>query len=125
MNPCPCGKPLPFDHCCGRFISGREALPDAEHLMRSRYTAFVLKNTDWLLATWHPDTRPTKLDLDEKPAPHWLSLQVKHYAAHDAEHASVEFVARYKINGRAHRLHEISHFERIDGYWCYRDGELL
>jgi len=123
-KPCPCGKPLPFERCCGRFIHSGEAVPDAEHLMRSRYTAFVLRDEAWLLGTWHPTTRPTELALNEESALQWLGLQVKHFDVQDADHATVEFVARYKINGRAHRLHEISRFERLDGHWFYRDGDL-
>ncbi len=123
-KPCPCGKPLAFEHCCGRFIHGGETVPDAEHLMRSRYTAFVLRDAAWLQTTWHPATRPADLRLDEEPAPQWLGLQIRNFTAQDADHATVEFVARYKINGRAHRLHEISRFERMDGRWFYRDGEL-
>ncbi len=99
-------------------------MPDAEHLMRSRYTAFVLRDINWLRATWHPATRPTDLTLDEELAPQWLGLQIRHFATQDTDHATVEFVARYKLNGRAHRLHEISRFEYMDGHWFYRDGEL-
>jgi len=123
-KPCPCGKPLPFERCCGRFIHGGEAVPDAEHLMRSRYTAFVLRNVAWLLATWHPTTRPSDLNLNEEPAPHWLGLQIRRFETQDTDYATVEFVARYKVKGRAHCLHEISRFERRDGHWFYRDGDL-
>ncbi len=121
---CLCGKPLPFERCCGRFIRAGETVPNAEHLMRSRYTAFVLRDVTWLLATWHPATRPTDLALNEEPSPQWLGLQVQRFEVQDTDHATVEFVARYKVNGRAHRLHEISHFERLDGHWFYRDGDL-
>lgn len=121
---CPCGKSSPFERCCGRFIHGGEIVPDAEHLMRSRYAAFVLRDVAWLLATWYPATRPTDLTLDEEPAPQWLGLQVQHFAVQDSDHATVEFVARYKINGRAHRLHELSRFERLEGRWFYREGDL-
>lgn len=90
--------------------------------MRSRYSAYVLRDADYLLATWHPHTRPGTLTLDEKPPPKWLGLEVKRHAAQDDDHATVEFVACYKINGRAHRLSECSRFDRIDGRWYYRDG---
>ena len=93
--------------------------------MRSRYAAYVLGDEAYLLATWHPDTRPATLDLTTAPPPRWLGLQVKAHRPLDAEHATVEFVARYKINGRAHRLHEISRFEKHAGRWVYRDGDLL
>ena len=92
--------------------------------MRSRYTAYTLQNTSYLNATWHPNTRPAHLDLSGQADARWLGLLVKRHEIIDADHASVEFVARYKLNGRAHRLHEISRFERVDGRWLYVDGEL-
>lgn len=92
--------------------------------MRSRYSAFVLGLADYLLATWHPDTRPEHLDLNENPAPKWLGLSVKRHVALSPDEALVEFVARYKIGGRAHRLHETSRFQRVDGAWRYLDGEI-
>ena len=92
--------------------------------MRSRYTAYTLQNTSYLNATWHPNTRPAHLDLSDQVDARWLGLLVKRHEIIDADHARVEFVARYKINGRAYRLHEISRFERVDGRWLYVDGEL-
>ena len=90
--------------------------------MRSRYTAFTRGKEDYLLATWHSDTRPERLDLATEPGPKWLGLQVKAHDLQDASHAMVEFVARYKIGGRAWRMHEISRFVRQDGLWYYLDG---
>ncbi len=90
--------------------------------MRSRYSAYVMENEAYLLATWHPQTRPSRLDLRQEPRPKWLGLKVKTCETLDADHASVEFVARYKIGGRAFRLQETSRFERIDGAWRYLDG---
>jgi len=119
-GPCPCGKGGYAD-CCGRYHDGLPA-PDAESLMRSRYSAYVLKLQDYLLATWHPSTRPATLELaadNEK----WLGLEVKKHTQASADEAAVEFVARYKIAGRAHRLHEVSRFVREDGLWFYLDGE--
>lgn len=92
--------------------------------MRSRYCAFVLGNAAYLLATWHPDTRPPELDLDAPPAPRWLGLKVLAHAPEGEARATVEFVARYKLAGRAYRLHETSRFERVGGRWLYRDGDL-
>lgn len=91
-------------------------------LMRSRYSAYVLDELDYLLATWHPDTRPASLE-PNPPGLKWLGLQIKRHAVEDADHASVEFVARSRLQGRAQRLHETSRFVRMDGHWYYLDGE--
>ncbi len=120
---CHCGQAQPFEHCCGRFIAGDERPATAEQLMRSRYSAFVVGDEPYLLATWHPDTRPSRVRLDDRQR--WLGLSIKgaeRGGANDNE-GTVEFVARYKIDGRGHRLHETSRFKRIDGCWHYRDGD--
>ena len=92
--------------------------------MRSRYTAYTLHREDYLLATWHPTTRPASLDLANDVQTKWLGLEVKRHEQQDADHAIVEFIARYKVNGRAHRLHEVSRFVRENGSWLYLDGEI-
>lgn len=120
-EPCPCGG-ASYITCCQPLHQGQPA-PDAEALMRSRYSAYVLKLENYLLATWHPDTRPASLDL-QADAPKWLGLEVKRHEQPDGEHATVEFVARYKTGGRAQRLHEISRFSREGGAWLYVDGLL-
>ncbi len=122
---CPCGSALAHTQCCGRYHTGPLHLqaPDAPALMRSRYSAFVLGLTDYLLATWHPSTRPTPLEADA-PDLKWLGLDVRRHAQQDADHATVEFVARSKLGGRARRLHEVSRFVREEGRWFYVDGDL-
>jgi len=120
---CPCGSGRALSDCCGRYHAGEPA-PDAERLMRSRYSAFVLGLEDYLRVTWHPATRPAALELDATPRPQWLGLAVKAHVPLDETHATVEFVARYKLNGRAFRLHETSRFERVDGRWLYVDGAI-
>ncbi|MEW5892555.1 MAG: YchJ family metal-binding protein [Pseudomonadota bacterium] len=122
---CPCGSGRPLAACCGPYLAGSAPAPDAEALMRSRYTAFVLGDADYLRASWHPATRPERLDLAEPPVPKWLGLTVRQHGQTDADHATVEFIARYRIEGRAYRLHERSRFERLDGQWYYRDGEIV
>lgn len=90
--------------------------------MRSRYTAYVLGRGDYLLATWHPDTRPSQLDLERGVK--WLGLEVRDHQPLDDTHAEVEFVARYRVGGRAVRLHERSRFTReADGRWYYVAGD--
>ena len=129
---CPCGrlqgsgakaKPLAYADCCGRFIDHWDAqpAPDAECLMRSRYTAFVQGRADYLLATWHPSHRPASLDFDA--AAQWLGLEVRGHWVKDVDHAEVEFVARHRLSGRAVRLHERSRFVREGGRWYYVDGD--
>lgn len=118
---CPCGSDATYAACCGRQHAG-EAAADAERLMRSRYSAYVHGLEAYLLATWDAATRPAALDLDAEPGPRWLGLTLISHQAVDAAHATVEFVARYKHNGRAFRLHETSRFRRVDGRWFYVDG---
>jgi len=89
--------------------------------MRSRYSAYVLKLGTYLLATWHSDACPTSLDLANDNT-QWLGLEIKRHIAASGTSAIVEFVARYKVNGRAHRLHEISRFVQEHGQWRYVDG---
>jgi len=91
--------------------------------MRSRYAAFASGDREWLLASWHPDTRPAQLDIE--PEVKWLGLDVKEHRLIDADHAEVEFVARFRTGGgRAQRLHERSRFVREGGRWYYVDGDI-
>jgi len=121
-SPCPCGG-ANYDSCCGRYHGGMPT-PDAASLMRSRYSAYALKLEDYLLATWHPKTRPASLDLADDNTK-WIGLEVKKHLVESVDRATVEFVARYKVGGRAHRLHEISRFVKEDGRWFYVDGEYV
>lgn len=101
---------------------GRLAAATPEALMRSRYTAFVLDLRPYLLASWHASTRPVALEAPEAGLK-WLGLDIKRTALQDADHGTVEFVARSKLGGRAHRLHETSRFVRDGGAWFYLDGD--
>ena len=122
-SPCPCGLASQnYAGCCGRWHAGPLHLlaPDAASLMRSRYSAFVLQDADYLLATWHPSTRPSALDFE--PGLRWLGLELRQHRLQDADHATVAFVARSKLGGRARRLTETSRFKRQGGRWFYLDG---
>ena len=114
-------QPLPFSACCGPYLNQNIPAPDAEALMRSRYSAFVLERADYLLVTWHVATRPVALDF--APGAQWLGLEVRSHRVRDADHAEVEFVARLREAGRATRLHECSRFARESGCWFYVDGD--
>ena len=119
---CPCGSGSALDDCCGSLICGTRSAATAEMLMRSRYSAYVLGDVDYLAASWHPATRPPVIDLGEPV--NWLGLKI--VAARDGgsgdSEGTVEFVARYKIAGRAFRLHEISRFVRQADRWTYFSG---
>ena len=123
MSACYCGTGQAYAACCGRLHSGAENAASAEALMRSRYSAYVLGLEQYLLATWHASTRPAFLNLAADAATKWLELEVRRHQVQDASHAIVEFVARYRVGGRGHRLHELSHFVREDGRWYYVAGE--
>ena len=125
LTPCPCGRTtgkgqaLSLDTCCGPYHANQNA-PDAESLMRSRYSAYVIGLLDYLLATWHASSSPGDLEL---PPVKWLGLEVRHaQTAGDA--GVVEFVARCKEGGRAQRMHETSRFVREDDRWYYIDGQM-
>jgi SEC-C motif-containing protein len=127
---CPCGRadargrPLAYAACCGRYLAHDTPAPDAEALMRSRYTAFVRERADYLLATWHASRRPSGIEFD--PGVKWLGLDVRQHRLLDDSHAEVEFVARQKSPGSpAVRLHERSRFLREAGRWYYVDGDQL
>jgi SEC-C motif-containing protein len=115
-------RAVAYANCCGRFVDHFDdtPAPDAEHLMRSRYSAFVNERADYLLATWHSSTRPASLDFEVDAK--WLGLDVRGYDVTGADTTEVEFVARYRVAGRTKRMHECSRFVREDGRWFYLDG---
>ncbi|HEX4940289.1 MAG TPA: YchJ family metal-binding protein [Candidatus Kapabacteria bacterium] len=118
---CACGSGLAQAQCCEPLIKGERPAPTAEALMRSRYVAYALHADDYVLATWHPSTRPPALNADEVPIK-WVGLEV--HAHHpDGERAQVEFTACYKVQGRLARLHEVSRFVFEQGRWWYVDGD--
>lgn len=124
-SPCPCGLPAAYGACCGRFHSGRAAAQTAELLMRSRYSAFVLRDQSYLLRTWHPEKRPASIEFD--PTMRWSGLEVLESTDGSMFHSTgtVTFVARYTVGNEPGALHERSHFERHDGAWVYVDGTFV
>jgi SEC-C motif-containing protein len=92
--------------------------------MRSRYSAFVLRNEPYLLVSWHPSTRPTSVAFESQLK--WLGLKVVSSCELDPSHAEVEFIARFRIGGgSAARLHERSRFVHENDRWFYVDGQLI
>ena len=90
--------------------------------MRSRYSAFVLGDVPYLLATWHSSTRPATLELEAQAK--WLGLDIKTHRSTGVDRSEVEFVARFRLAGRAVRQRELSRFVREDGRWFYVDGDV-
>ena len=127
-EPCPCGRTdskgrvRAYAECCAVAHSGEHPAPDAETLMRSRYSAFVRGDVPYLLATWHASSRPATLDLEAGTK--WLGLEIKQHRTTGEHAAEVEFVARFRVAGRAVRQHELSRFVREDGHWYYLDGDV-
>ena len=118
-RPCPCNPDKTYSECCKPLHEGVPAAT-AEALMRSRYSAYVLELVEYLLTSWHASTRPPTLELQRTK---WLGLTVKAFSLM-GDTARVEFVARYKVQGKAHRLHENSRFVRQQGQWFYVDGDI-
>jgi SEC-C motif-containing protein len=120
---CPCRKKSEtrtYAACCAPCHEGARPAPTAEALMRSRYAAFALGKRDYLLATWHPTTRPARLELT--PGEEWLLLRVI-AARETGDTATVEFTARSRLGQTTRTIHELSRFVRENGRWLYVDGD--
>lgn len=123
---CPCESGRPFEHCCAPYLAGAPA-PTAEALMRSRYTAYVRHDIDYLLATHDPRTlKEIDRGATEKWAREstWLGLKVLDVAggqAGDSE-GEVEFAARWRVGEQEYTHHERSTFRRHEGRWVFTGG---
>lgn len=122
--PCPCGSGDMFAGCCAPLLAGASA-PTAERLMRSRYTAFTLRDATYLRASWHPSTRPRSVDFDDDLR--WCGLVIL-----DRERGGpfdrigvVTFEALWEQAGIRGSLRERSRFVHEDRHWLYVDGDLL
>ncbi len=122
---CHCGSSRLFANCCGPLLTGSIPAATAEELMRSRYTANVVKDTAYLLKSWHPSTRPRAMD--PRAIPIWKNLEIlRTEQGRPGDHRGmVEFRALHEKNGELSMLHERSRFVFENGNWFYVDGELL
>ena len=126
-QPCPCGRSgsaskgrsrtVTFGECCSPLLQGKQFAVDAEALMRSRYTAYVLGDAAYLRRSWHPDTCPADLSLDA--GVQWLGLKIERHTRISPTHTEVVFIARYRLDGRVYRLAEHSRFVLEQGRWLY------
>ena len=124
-SPCPCGRDAAFATCCAPYLRGHAVPSTAEALMRSRYSAYVLRDARYLLSTWDPAQRPRSLDLN-RDRTEWLGLRIVETVdgGPDDLQGTVEFVARFRSQGQSQTLHERSRFVRSEGAWLYVDGEV-
>lgn len=126
-RPCPCGSGLEFGRCCGALIAGAPA-GEPLALMRSRYTAYVVGEMDYIAATqdraFNPDFDPRATARWNKDVV-WKELRVLNASGGgEGESAgTVEFQAFFEKAGRAGLIHEISRFEKKKGRWLYLDGQ--
>ncbi|KUF13534.1 YchJ family protein [Streptomyces silvensis] len=122
---CPCGTSVRYEACCAPLHRGEAAAKTPAELMRSRFTAFARRDEAYLLRTWHPRTRPPRVEFD--PAMRWTGLDIEETTDGTAFHTTgtVTFRARYTDGGRPDTLHERSRFERVDGAWVYVDGDFI
>ncbi|MFL1454165.1 YchJ family protein [Marinobacter sp. GN3S48] len=116
---CPCGSGEIYHACCQPFHQGSPA-PTPEALMRSRYSAFVLRLADYLLETWHSSTRPQSLDPQQSPE--WTSLRILD-ASTRGDTGTVRFRAVYRLGDGWGYLEETSGFTKEEGRWFYVSGD--
>lgn len=126
---CPCHSGLSYATCCEPLHNGKTAI-NAHVLMRSRYSAYVLKIVDYLLSTWHISTRPSDLTVADLEGTKWLALRIveaDNVSAHlkHSEQDFITFKARFKQGkGKTQTMHETSRFVFEHGQWFYIDGQL-
>lgn len=123
---CPCGNAVEYSLCCQRYLSGSQLAPTPSQLMRSRYTAFVKKDADYLIATWHPRCRSQSLrqELEQSfESTEWLGLTVfATDAGGNSNEGFVSFVARFRDNQKESAIIERSRFIKENEQWYYIDG---
>lgn len=119
---CPCLSGLTYDACCERLHTGAATAQTAEQLMRSRFSAFAVGDPEYLIATWHPSTRPDTLELDDDLRWYRLDILATREGGPFDLAGVVEFEAFYRHPGGAGSQHEVSRFVREGGRWFYLDG---
>ncbi|UOA09983.1 YchJ family protein [Methylobacter sp. S3L5C] len=120
---CLCGSDIEYQQCCGPFHSGETIPVTAEALMRSRYSAYVLRNGVYLQETWEVTRRPKAIDFSRENIA-WLRLEItdiKKGGIKDNK-GVVTFKAFYIQDNQEHVMTEISRFTRTNGRWFYLDG---
>jgi len=130
MSQCPCGSGSNYNDCCEVFISGKSPAPTAEKLMRSRYSAYVKVECDYILSTTHPDNR-ADIDMEEMKSwaegSDWKGLEILGTNKGQANDTGgrVEFVANYDVDGTPQKHHEVADFSKVDDNWVFVDGQII
>lgn len=122
---CPCNPGVLYKDCCELVLINPEKAVTTEMLMRSRYSAYVTGNVDYLLNTWHSSTRPSTIDLNS--IPDWCGLQILRVekGQKDDNEGIVEFEAIALSRDKILKLHEVSRFVKENGRWLYLSGEII
>lgn len=121
---CHCKSGRLYDECCGPLLAGERIALTAEALMRSRYTAYVVRDIAYLLRSWHLSTRPDKINPDDILEWHDLHIVRTEKGMEVDSEGIVEFKAISFFQKKEWRLHEVSHFVKEDGHWLYVDGDI-
>ncbi len=128
MDLCPCGSNIAYEECCRPIIKGERPAATAEQLMRSRYSAYVKKEIEYIYTSLHPDHRS---DYDEKTTRTWAEKAVWHNfeilntsgGGPEDNQGQVEFVVKFSEDGIERTHHELSTFEKLDGKWYFESGK--
>ncbi len=118
---CHCGSDQEYKNCCEPYLSGKQKAPTPEALMRSRYTAFAKRKFAYLAKTIRgPAAKEFDISAARRDAPliKWLKLEVLR-AEEAGDQGLVEFNAHFRFQGKISMMHEVSHFQKIDGEWFY------
>jgi SEC-C motif-containing protein len=130
MADCPCGSGKTYGRCCKPFIDGKKKPPTAEGLMRSRYTAFTQSDAKYLTSTLHPDQREGHDEAETKDwadRSEWMGFELVEAVdgGKDDDTGTIEFIAKYKVDGKVVEHHEKAEFEKVDDEWVFTDGQLV
>ena len=130
MEQCPCGTGVAYAECCEPVIRGVRPAQTAEALMRSRYSAYVKVETDYLFDSTHPQHREGydhEGTREWAESSEWQGLEIRGVKDGGPEDATgeVEFIARFAEKGAAKVHHELGQFKKEDDRWFFTDGKAV
>jgi SEC-C motif-containing protein len=131
MRTCPCGSGRSFDECCGPYVKGTSQAPNAEALMRARYSAYATGAVDFIVSSCLREDNDGGIDVEAtrkwSEGSKWLGLNVlRTEKGGEADNTGVvEFTATYEQAGLRDVHHEIGNFKKKDGVWYYVDGSVI